>query len=120
MVAHLYPIHQRWLPFDNVAGRCRRHVRESPRFGNYLTNNFPRIIDPNNAQIKKNKEHVDSGVNPIVAGFHQHQPVLRPKLAIKGEASQLAAEAVAPACLGDEYFTTFYVNNLFAVHCWEV
>ena len=120
VIPHLHPVHNLRLAFNNVAGRRGWQVGQPPRLGHDGAHHFPGIVDPNNAQVKKDKQHVDGGIYPVVAGFHQHQAILRPQRAPEGEAAQLAAKAIAPFGLRNENFATLDVNNLSCAHRLEV
>ena len=107
MITHLHPVYQLWLAFDNIAGGRGWHIRESPRLGHYRADYFTGIVHPNDAQLKKDKQHVDGGVYPVVAGFHQHQAILWPQFTPEGKTAQLAAKTIAPLRLGDKNLTAF-------------
>lgn len=101
------------VAFDDVLGRVLGCVMGSPGFGQHLIYDPTLCINPNHAQIKKDKKHVDGTVKAICFLVNQNQTIIGGKVTTPGEAAQFAEEAITPSGTGNENAAAICVDDLF-------
>ena len=74
------------MAFDDVTGGGLGSVMRPPRFGEDFVYHNALRVDPNDTQVKKDKEHVDSTIEAIIFRIDQNQGIGESQVAAKGEA----------------------------------
>jgi hypothetical protein len=69
------------------------------------------IVDPEDAQIKKDKEHMDGGIHPAIIVVDHYQPIIGLPVAPEGVAAQFGGKGVAPFSFFDQCSAAFLMNN---------
>lgn len=90
------------VAFDDVLGRVLGCVMGSPGLGKHLIYDPTLCINPNHAQVKKDKKHVDGTVEAIFFVVDQNQTINGGKVTTPSEAAQFAEETITPPGTGNE------------------